>query len=67
MLGLGVKVYININFVLLIDEIDKVFCEFFNDLLYVLSYRKFVLFELGWEVEVSEDDMLVIVIMSNRE
>jgi len=65
--GPAAKAFSTPNSVLLIDEIDKAPREFPNDLLYALSHRKFVMPESGEVIEVSEEDMPVIIITSNRE
>lgn len=65
--GPGAKAYSTPHSVLLIDEIDKAPREFPNDLLYALSHRRFVMPESGEVIEISEADMPVIIITSNRE
>lgn len=65
--GPAAKAYSTPHSVLLIDEIDKAPREFPNDLLYALSHRRFIMPESGEVIEISEDEMPVIVITSNRE
>ena len=67
LMGPAAKAFSNPNSVLLIDEIDKAPREFPNDLLFALSHRQFIMPESGKIIEVSEDNMPVIVITSNRE
>lgn len=65
--GPAARAYSTPHSVLLIDEIDKAPREFPNDLLYALSHRKFIMPESEEVIEVSEEDMPVIIITSNRE
>jgi MoxR-like ATPase len=65
--GPAAKAYSTPHSVLLIDEIDKAPREFPNDLLYALSHRKFIMPESEEVIEISEEDMPVIIITSNRE
>ena len=65
--GPAARAYSTPHSVLLIDEIDKAPREFPNDLLYALSHRKFIMPESEEVIEISEEDMPVIIITSNRE
>ncbi len=65
--GPAARAYSTPHSVLLIDEIDKAPREFPNDLLYALSHRKFIMPESEEVIEVSEEEMPVIIITSNRE
>ncbi|MBS3144123.1 MoxR family ATPase [Candidatus Woesearchaeota archaeon] len=55
------------NTVLLIDEIDKAPRHFPNDLLYILSQRRYVIPDTGTVISTTQEDMPTIVITSNRE
>ncbi|MDZ7879728.1 MAG: MoxR family ATPase [Saprospiraceae bacterium] len=67
LMGAAAKAFSTPHSVLLIDEIDKAPREFPNDLLFALSHRQFIMPESGKIIEVSEENMPVIVITSNRE